>query len=258
MRRNALISTSGFKKELRFGFSMPKNLCKSDFSPKNAILSLFLPFFHCACVETPWFLHPVSKRSSDSDSACPKTYIARILARKRDFKPIFVRFHVATMRMGFLHGKSGFSPKIWRKYIFYFSDPQMAPPCARPDLLVYSAKDSVNRSGLYPDRRPPPKEKKMKKNVVYVQYVGYSPDGNPQNWLQWRCPLCNRCGVLLSLPVNRCRCGRTWKSGFLGIFCGGPYNIAQATAWACDNLQVSIAVWDLQLLNVHFDFNLII
>jgi len=92
MRRNALICTSGFKRELRFAFSMPENLYKSDFSPKNAILSLFLPFFHCACAETPWFLLPVSKRSWDSDSACPKTYICRHLARKRDFKTILPFF----------------------------------------------------------------------------------------------------------------------------------------------------------------------
>jgi len=52
MRRNALISTSGFEKELRIGSSMPEDLYKSDFSPKNAILSLILPFFHCACAET--------------------------------------------------------------------------------------------------------------------------------------------------------------------------------------------------------------
>ena len=55
MRRNALISTSGFKKELRFGFSMPKYLYKSDFSPKNAILSLFLPFSTAHAQKRPDF-----------------------------------------------------------------------------------------------------------------------------------------------------------------------------------------------------------
>jgi len=48
MRRNDLISTSGFKKELKFGFSMPENLYQLDFFPKNAILTLFLPFFSTA------------------------------------------------------------------------------------------------------------------------------------------------------------------------------------------------------------------
>jgi len=69
-------------------------------------------------------------------------------------------------------------------------------------------------------------------------HVGYSPDGNPQSYycLPGRCLLCSRCGPLLSLPVNWCRCARTRNSGFLGLFCYGPYNIiiVTATAWACD------------------------
>jgi len=54
-RRIDLIFASGSKRELRFGFGfgMPENQYKSDFSPKNAILSPFLPFFNCACAETP-------------------------------------------------------------------------------------------------------------------------------------------------------------------------------------------------------------
>jgi len=53
MRRNALISTSGFKNEVRFGFSMPENLYKWDLSPKKRDFEPILPFFHCACAETP-------------------------------------------------------------------------------------------------------------------------------------------------------------------------------------------------------------
>jgi len=116
MRRNALISTSGFKKELRFGFSMPKNLYETDFIPKTLFSADFCSF------------------------SC-RNNAHRLFAWEKWVFPLKFGVNI---------------------FFFYFSHPQKAPPCARPDLLVYSAKDSVNRSGLYPDRRTQKKKKKKK------------------------------------------------------------------------------------------------
>jgi len=95
------------------------------------------------------FTLPVSKRSSDLDSACPKTYITRILARKHDFKPIFAVFPLHIRRNAMI-STSGFKmssdsdsacPKTYKSRI-------LAP---KTRLLAYFSRFYIVHAPKRPD-----------------------------------------------------------------------------------------------------------